>query len=182
MSKKEIIKIAICGSATNNLPKNFLKKAKEIGKALAKNKVTVFSGATTGYSYEVAKSAMFAGALTIGISPAENLDEHVKNYKLPTGAYKIIIFTGLGYKARDVVMVRSVDAVIFIGGGTGTLCELCIAIDNKKTIGVLKNSGGATLLFNKIAKISHRFKPKFIYENEAELLVKKVIDSVQKKN
>lgn len=174
-----MIKIAICGSSKDKLPVNLVKKAREIGEALAKDKrVVIFTGATTGYSYEAAKSASACGGFTIGISPAENYKEHVEAYKLPTTHYKILIYTGLGYKARDVVLIRSVDAVIFIGGGTGTICELCITIDNQKIIGILEGSGGATAFFNKIAEVSHRNKPKFIYECDPQLLVEKVIKTI----
>lgn len=173
-----MLKIAICGSAKDKLPDTFIKKSREIGKILAESNVAVFTGATTGYSCEAAKGASLSGGLTVGISPAENHKEHTEIYKLPIDIYKIIIFTGHGYKARDVVLIRSVDAVIFIGGGTGTICELCVAIDNEKIIGILDGSGGATTLFDKIADVSHRHKPQFIYEKNPQLLVRKVIRAV----
>lgn len=178
MLLKNYLKIAVCGSSSLNLPSTILRAAQDIGDHCAKNKIILFSGATTGYSYAAIKNAYRRGGFTVGVSPAENLDEHRYYYKLPTEVYTLVIYTGMGYKARDVLLVRSVDAVIFIGGGTGTLCELSIAIDNKKIIGVLKGSGGATELFDEVAKISHRFKPNFIYEKSAKLLVQKIIKAV----
>lgn len=180
MSKAKLIKIAVCGSSNENLPTRILKKAEEMGKVLARKEIASFYGATTGYSYQVAKEAIKHGGLTIGISPAESRQEHISLYKLPVDAYKLMLFTGLGYKARDVVLIRSVDAAIFIGGGTGTICELCIAIDYKKVIGVLAGSQGATNLFKKIAAISHRAKPQYIYEKRVDLLVKRVVEAAGK--
>ncbi len=176
------LKIAVCGSASLKLPKIILNKAKKIGEVLAKNNVALFTGATTGYSYEAAKGAFENGGLTIGISPAENFDEQTNYYKLPTDFYKLIIYTGHGYKARDIVLIRSVDGLILIGGGVGTLCELATAIDNHKVIGILQGSGGATNLCEQIAKISHRVKPKFIYDSDPERLVNKLIKFIRVKN
>lgn len=175
------MKIAICGSAVIDLPKKLLQKAKGLGEILAKQKTIVFTGATTGYGYEVAKAVRKYGGLTVGISPAESEQEHQQTYQLPLDAYQIIIYTGIGYKARDVLMIRSVEAAIFIGGGTGTLTEFCVAVDNHKVIGVLKGSGGATRLFKKIITVSHRVKPRIIEESNPEKLVKKVSQEVQKR-
>jgi hypothetical protein len=115
--------------------------------------------------------------MTIGFSPAENEEEHLNYYHLPLDPYKVVIYTGIGYKARDILMIRSIDAVIFIGGGVGTICEMTAAIDAKKVIGVLKNSGGASDIFDQIINVSHRYKPNYIYEDDPEILVKKIISS-----
>ncbi|HKY07998.1 MAG TPA: hypothetical protein VJQ55_07145, partial [Candidatus Binatia bacterium] len=53
-----------------------------------------------------------------------------------------IIFTGFGYKGRNVINVRSADIVLILGGATGTLNEFTIAYDEGKIIGVLEGSGG----------------------------------------
>ena len=176
------IKIAVCGSASLKLSNVIVNKAKKIGEALAKNNVAVFTGATTGYSYETAREVYRNGGLTIGISPAESLEEHINYYKLPTDVYRLIVYTGHGYKARDIVLIRTIDAVLIIGGGVGTLCELSAAIDCNKVIGILKNSGGVTDISKNIAKISHRVKPRFIYSEDPNLLVKKVLKVLKKRN
>ena len=169
-----LIKVAVCGSGADNLPKVILKKAKTIGKLLACNKYIVCTGATTGYSCEAAKGAVAQGGITLGFSPAENEEEHKNYYKLPVDPYKIIIYTGVGYKARDILMIRSVDAVVFIGGGVGTICEMSAAIDNKKLIAVLDGSGGATTIFNQIVSVSHRYKPHYILEDDPKNLIDKI--------
>lgn len=176
------MKIAVCGSGADKLPTVIGRKARRIGELLAKNKIIVFTGATTGYSYEAAKGAINQNGITVGFSPAENEKEHVNYYKLPLDPYKIVIYTGIGYKARDILMIRSVDAVIFIGGGVGTICEMTAAIDAQKIIGVLKNSGGAADIFDKIISVSHRNKPNYVDEEKPEVLVKKIMSSLNKKN
>ncbi len=54
----------------------------------------------------------------------------------------MIIFTGFGYKGRNVINVRCADIVLILGGATGTLNEFTIAYDEGKIIGVLEGSGG----------------------------------------
>ena len=52
------------------------------------------------------------------------------------------MFTGFGYKGRNVVLVRSVDIVLVVAGGMGTLNEFTIAVDEGKVVGVLTGTGG----------------------------------------
>jgi uncharacterized protein (TIGR00725 family) len=177
---RNTIKIAVCGSASNTLPKKILQKARRVGEILAKNNILLFTGATTGYSYVAAKGTYSSGGLTIGISPAESVKEHVDYYQLPTDVYKIIIYTGHGYKARDIIMIRSVDAIILIGGGVGTLVELAAAIDANKVIGILKGSRGVTTLCKQIGKFSHRVKPRFIFSSDPNTLINRVIKILKK--
>ncbi len=54
----------------------------------------------------------------------------------------MIVYTGFGYKGRNVINIRSADIVIIFGGATGTLNEFTIAYDEGKIIGVLEGSGG----------------------------------------
>ena len=54
----------------------------------------------------------------------------------------MIVYTGFGYKGRNVINIRSSDIVLFFGGATGTLNEFTIAYDEGKIIGVLEGSGG----------------------------------------
>jgi uncharacterized protein (TIGR00725 family) len=61
---------------------------------------------------------------------------------LPEDGADVIIFTGFGYKGRNVINVRSADVVIIFGGAMGTLNEFTIAYDEGKIIGVLEGSGG----------------------------------------
>ncbi len=167
-------KIAVCGSASGKLDKNLLARAFKVGQEIARKKAVLLCGATTGYSYEAARGAKSKGGQTVGISPAENKEEHTSLYKKPIDAYDVIIFTGFGMKGRNVVLVRSADAVIIIGGGTGTLNELTIAYDEKKVIGFLKSGSGIELLIDKINQISTKKRPTIILEENAVKLVNKV--------
>src|SRR3989338_7105947 len=99
-------------------------------------------------------------------------------FKNPTYTFDTLIFTGFGHKGRNVVLVRSSDAVIALNGGVGTLNELTIALDEGKDIGILSNSG-LTInhfldFYNKISEQS-KFLGSLIVKDKPEELVKALI-------
>ena len=116
--------------------------AEELGAAIAKQDCILVTGATTGLPNLVAQAFRKNGGFALGVSPAENRQEHVKCYGLPENGADVIIYTGFGYKGRNVINVRSADIVLILGGATGTLNEFTIAYDEGKIIGVLEGSGG----------------------------------------
>lgn len=140
------IKIGVMGSADDTLTQSagltLREKAKELGRAIGRSDAVLLSGATTGVVYLTGLAAHESGALHIGVSPAGNQQEHVKNYDLPTDACDAIIYTGFGLKGRNVVLVRSCDIVLFIAGSMGALNEFTIAYDEGKIIGCLSQTGG----------------------------------------
>jgi uncharacterized protein (TIGR00725 family) len=140
------IKVGVMGSANNALAGGVSdavrEKAEALGREIAARDLLLLTGATTGLTYLVGKSARAAGAFHIGISPASNEREHVKKYELPLDSCDSIIYTGFGLKGRNVVLVRSCDIVLFIGGSWGTLNEFSIAHDEGRIMGCLTGTGG----------------------------------------
>jgi len=116
--------------------------AEQLGAAIAQTDCFLVTGATTGLPGMVATSFRKHGGFALGISPAENRKEHVARYGLPEDGADVIVYTGFGYKGRNVINIRSSDIVLFFGGATGTLNEFTIAYDEGKIIGVLEGSGG----------------------------------------
>jgi uncharacterized protein (TIGR00725 family) len=116
--------------------------AEELGAAIAKRDCILVTGATTGLPDLVARAFRRSGGFAVGISPAENRREHLGRYGLPGDGADVVIYTGFGYKGRNVINVRSADIVLILGGATGTLNEFTIAYDEGKIIGVLEGSGG----------------------------------------
>jgi uncharacterized protein (TIGR00725 family) len=116
--------------------------AERLGAALAQRECILVTGATTGLPDLVARAFRRSGGFAIGISPAHDRKEHLERYGLPDEGADVIVYTGFGYKGRNVVNVRSADVVIIFGGATGTLNEFTIAYDEGKMIGVLEGTGG----------------------------------------
>jgi len=115
--------------------------AEELGSVLAREECVLVTGATTGLPDLVAKAFRAGGGFAVGVSPAADPTEH-RRLGLPEDGADVIIYTGFGYKGRNVINVRSADVVIIFGGATGTLNEFTIAYDEGKIIGVLEGSGG----------------------------------------
>ncbi len=103
--------------------------AEGLGAAIARADCILITGATTGLPDLVAQAFRNHGGFALGVSPAENRSEHVGRYGLPDDGADVIIYTGFGYKGRNVINVRSADIVLIIGGATGTLNEFTIAYD-----------------------------------------------------
>ena len=140
------IKIGVMGSASESSgasPNDALKeKVAALAQAMASRDLLLLTGATTGLIHLVGKAAQDAGVFHLGISPASNNREHVERYKLPLDACDLIVYTGFGLKGRNVVLVRTCDAVLFIAGSMGSLNEFTIAYDEGKVIGCLRGTGG----------------------------------------
>ena len=116
--------------------------AERLGTVLAQHGCILVTGATTGLPDMVAKAFRKCGGFALGISPAQDRKEHLERYDLPDDGADVIVYTGFGYKGRNVINDRSTDLVIIFGGATGTLNEFTIAYDEGKIIGILEESGG----------------------------------------
>ena len=113
----------------------------------------IVTGACPGLPHAAVLGAHEAGGESLGISPAHSREEHVELYESPTEPYTAIAFAGTGLMGREVENIHSSDFVIFVGGRSGTLGEFCIAYDEGKLIGVLRDSGGLSNHFEEIAKL-----------------------------
>ena len=98
------------------------KLAKEVGRGLAKRGAILVCGGLGGIMEAACKGASLEGGLTIGILPGGNRQTANPYIQIP-------IVTNLG-EARNVVIVKSAQAVIAIGGGYGTLSEIGHALRN----------------------------------------------------
>jgi len=177
---REVIKIGVSGSAVINCAPDAKKKAQEIGRLLAKRGVVVVTGDTSGIPFEAAKGAKQAGGFTVGISPAVSYKEHVRKYKLPYQYIDFSMYTGFGYSGRNMLFIRSTDAVIFICGRIGTLNEFTVAFEDKKPIGVLDGTGGIVEEIDHLLTVSKRGRSKVIIEDDPKKLVDKLIAEINK--
>ena len=136
------IKVGVMAGAEPEVAARLVPLLDELSTEITRLDLLLLTGATTGVPDAVSRAVRARGALTIGVSPAHNAREHTDVCKLPLDACDAIIFTGFGYKGRNVVLVRSVDIVLVVAGGMGTLNEFTIAVDEGKVVGVLTGTGG----------------------------------------
>ncbi len=90
--------------------------ALEVGRELAINKIIVACGGLGGVMEAACKGAKEKGGTTIGILPGSSAKEANNFVDIP-------IITGIGF-ARNMVVVKTGQAVIAVGGSFGTLSEI----------------------------------------------------------
>jgi len=173
-------KICVSGAAeTGHCAPDALEKSEAIGRAIAEAGMVLVTGATTGTPYWAAKGAKEAGGIVIGVSPAASEAAHIKSYRLPTDYHDLIIYTGFEYSGRNLLLIRSSDAVITICGRMGTLNEFTIAFEDQKPSGVLEGTGGTADELRDIIAKAHRGPGKVVYSKDPKELVAKVIDLIR---
>lgn len=136
--------VGVMGTASEQVPADTGQTAFDLGRAIAERGFVLITGACPGLPYQCARGVRHYGGMSIGISPALSLDEHLHKYGSPADVYDAIIYTGSGLMGREVTNIRSSDMVVIVGGRSGTLGEFAIAYDEGKLIGVLEGSGGIT--------------------------------------
>ena len=176
------LRIGVMGSAQGPNIENQenIKKAIEIGNYIAKSNCILVNGACPGLPDEAAFGAHKAGGLVLGVSPAFSEKEHIEKYKSPKDYYDIILYTGMGLMERDIINIRSSDAIVLLGGGVGTLNEFTVAYDEGKVVGVLEGSGGVSNHIEEILKICDRkMNEKIVSDTDPKKLIDKVLEALK---
>ncbi len=167
-------KIAVLGSSSAPEDSRERVKAYSIGFQVASRNGVLLTGACPGLPHAASLGAQSAGGFTIGISPAMRREDHRRMLSYPLNS-DVILYTGMGAKGRNVILVRSADACIFIGGSMGTLNEFTIAFDDLDSdcaIGVISGSGGFSDELLHLARKSDRnARAALIVEPDPETLV-----------
>ncbi|MDB5178508.1 MAG: hypothetical protein JWN01_451 [Patescibacteria group bacterium] len=177
--------ICVSGAARGDSVELAKGLAGEVAHEIVRRGHLVVTGATRGLPYYAAIAAKKAGGehvTSIGFSPAASRLAHVKKYQLPLDAFDTVVFTGFEYTGRNLLLVRSCDAVVMVGGRIGTLNELTIAIEERKPIGVLLGSGGMTEEVERVLKAAKRARTGIIFGHDPVALVDELIDIVESKN
>lgn len=131
MKKRQIL---VVGNNDNGCTPESEKLAYDVGTEIAKSNSVLITGGLGGVMRAACRGAQESGGTTVGIIPQDD-SSHANEF------CDIVIPSGMGL-TRDFLNALSADGVIVIGGGSGTLSEICAAYMYKKPIVALKNSGG----------------------------------------
>ncbi len=93
--------------------------AEEVGGAIAGRGWVLYTGGLGGVMEAASRGAAEAGGRVVGLLPGTDPAEANQYVEIP-------VATGMGH-GRNVILVQSVDAVVAVGGGHGTLSEIAIA-------------------------------------------------------
>jgi uncharacterized protein (TIGR00725 family) len=110
----------------SELPIDLYHAAELIGREVATRQAVLLTGGLTGAMEAASKGAKAAGGLTIGILPGYSPQDANPYIDLP-------IVTGLS-EARNLIIVRTAEVLIAVGGGPGTLSEIAFALKLHKPI------------------------------------------------
>lgn len=113
-----MIAVAVVGNAI--CTPDVAKLAEEVGARLAEKKALLICGGLKGVMEAAAKGAKSKGGTTVGILPGISKREASQYIDIP-------IVTGMD-QGRNIIIVRSSDALIAVGGGFGTLSEIAYAL------------------------------------------------------
>ena len=172
------ITISISGAAeTTHCGPTVMHKALELGRACATLGVQLSTGATSGFPLTVAQGYKeVAGApLSFGLSPAINKTEHIEVYRLPTDHMDIIVYTGFGFPGRDLMLVRSSDAIIIGCGRIGTIHEFTVAWESEMPIGILEGDWATDEVIKNIIANSNRENPLVVFDSDPKRLAEKIV-------
>ncbi|MCH7966887.1 MAG: TIGR00725 family protein [Thaumarchaeota archaeon] len=129
MTKKH--QILVIGNNTNGCTPKHEKIAYDVGVEIAKSDSILITGGLGGVMAAASHGAHDANGLTVGIIPQDNA-------AMANEFCDIVIPTGMGL-ARDFVNALTADGVIIVGGGSGTLSEVCAAYMYKKPMVAIRN-------------------------------------------
>jgi uncharacterized protein (TIGR00725 family) len=116
--------IGVIGASRAN--DELLRLAEELGQEIASRGAAVVCGGMMGVMEAVCKGARAKGGLTIGIIPSDEKTDANQYVQIP-------IVTGMGV-GRNVMLVKTADVVIAVGGEFGTLSEIAHALNIGKTV------------------------------------------------
>lgn len=110
--------VAVVGPAAPEDPV-VLERAEQAGRLLAGRGYVVLTGGLGGVMAAAAAGAAAAGGTAVALLPTTDRAD-------ASAGHAIVIATGMG-EMRNALLVRSVDAVLAIGGSWGTLSEIALA-------------------------------------------------------
>lgn len=175
------LKIGISGAAeTGTCGLHAFDQSKELGREVVRQGGILLNGATTGFPLWSAMGAKEEKGICIGLSPAASEREHVETYRLPVDYLDLIIYTGFGFPGRDLLLVRSCDAIIIGCGRIGTVHEFTIAFEDGKPIGVLEGEWTMADTIKEIIARGNRPNEYIVFDTDPKNLVKRVIEMVEK--
>jgi len=98
---------------------SLLDRAEEAGRLLARRGWVLVTGGLGGVMAAAAAGAAAEGGTTVALLPGTDRSA-------ASAGHAVVLPTGLG-EMRNALIVRSVDAVLAIGGSWGTLSEIAFA-------------------------------------------------------
>ena len=166
MRKRQIL---IIGNNDNGCTPELERIAYDAGSEVAKSDSVLITGGLGGVMRAACNGAHESGGTTVGIIPQDD-SSHANEF------CDIVIPSGMGL-TRDFLNALSADGVVVIGGGSGTLSEICAAYMHKKPIVALKNSGGTASKYAD-TYLDHRKNVKIVAVETPQQAIKYILENI----
>ena len=161
--------ILIIGHDKHGFTEEHEKIAYETGSEVAKSDSVLITGGLEGVMKAACHGAKDAGGLTVGIIPQEE-SSYANEF------CDIVIPSGMGL-TRDFLTALSADGIIIIGGGSGTLAEVCAGYVHNKPMVAIKNTGGVADQYAD-KYVDHRERVKIIGVSSPQEAVKTILEKI----
>ena len=163
------LQILVIGHNDNGCTPEHEKIAYDVGLEIAKSNCVLITGGLGGVMRAACHGSHDANGLAIGIIP-QNDPSFANEY------CDVVIPTGIGL-TRDFLNALSADGIIIVGGGSGTLSEICAAYMYKKPMVAIRGTGGVAEKYVD-DYIDHRKNVKIIGVNSPKDAVKTILDLI----
>ncbi len=167
MTKKR--QILVIGNNTNGCTPKHEKLAYEIGAEIAKSDSVLITGGLGGVMAAASHGAYDTNGLTVGIIPQDDAT-------MANEFCDIVIPTGMGL-TRDFLNALTADGVIIVGGGSGTLSEVCAAYMYKKPMVAIRNIKSSVEPYID-GFLDHRENIKIVGADTPQEAVKKILELI----
>jgi len=167
MTKKR--QILVIGNNTNGCTPKHEKLAYEVGVEVAKSGSVLITGGLGGVMAAASHGAHDTNGLTVGIIPQDDAT-------MANQFCDIVIPTGIGL-ARDFLNALTADGVIIVGGGSGTLSEVCAAYMYKKPMVAIRNIKSSIEPYID-GFLDHRENIKIVGADTPQDAVKKILELI----
>ena len=166
MKKRQIV---VIGHNENGCTPEHEKIAYDTCVEFEKSNSVLITGGMGGIMRAACHGATDAGGITVGILPQDD-PSFANEY------CQIVIPSGMGL-TRDFLNALSADGVVVVGGGSGTLSEICAAYMYKKPIATVKNSGGMATKYSD-QFLDHRENVKIVGFDSPKDAVNYILDQI----
>jgi len=149
---------------------NAIDLAERVGSMLASHAITVITGGRGGVMEAATRAAVRRGGTTVGILSSTQMDD-------ANPWCSIVIPTGLGH-ARNALTALAADMIVAVGGGAGTLSELCFGWIHGRPIYLMEGSGGWS---DRLAgnTLDHRTRSAIVRCHNIEILETHILEFCQ---
>jgi uncharacterized protein (TIGR00725 family) len=176
------LKIAVIGSACESSLENNITTIHDFVDLVCQRfdnvNVTLLTGGSKGIPGELVRYANECGVDCVAYSPDMTIEDHNSRFDNLPAQYFSEIKHDKGFARRSIAMIHDADLIVMINGRLGTLSEFLMAIEEGKTVHVIKNSGGVSQHVESVLQMGNKDLNRFVVLHESVAEVGLYLDTL----